>query len=345
MTPEIMERVASLRAAAQRLQIEREREKIQSVIRYCRNRTNPNLIRILYANYLEGDARTARELIEQCHHRNPCGVYGCANCGRKFKEKEKLKALKKIVAKCGRFPNPDRTSFVTINGPVVALDPEAMKPAFERFRRQLCKRQTAHLGDTSWMGYFDISLSGMLHWHGAILHPECSKRALGSKLRHAFPGDRTVKVSKWDKEKTFLENLDCIIDYSLVSDRHAKVIFDKPIKGPETAALIAQRIVCLQEMARRGVQGIRLCLNMKSTRVWKAGVLFDEKTRELIVVPEMEARILRRRRKARKDRRWDRPERIALWPRRKATERIRTGRPSVTSSPELDHAWDESEWD
>jgi hypothetical protein len=67
MTPEIMERVASLRAAAQRLQIEREREKIQSVIRYCRNRTNPNLIRILYANYLEGDARTARELIEQCH--------------------------------------------------------------------------------------------------------------------------------------------------------------------------------------------------------------------------------------------------------------------------------------
>jgi hypothetical protein len=29
MTPEIMERVASLRAAAQRLQIEREREKIQ----------------------------------------------------------------------------------------------------------------------------------------------------------------------------------------------------------------------------------------------------------------------------------------------------------------------------
>ena len=345
MTPEIMERVASLRAAAQRLQIEREREKIQSVIRYCRNRTNPNLIRILYANYLEGDARTARELIEQCHHRNPCGVYGCANCGKRFKQEAKLEALKKIVARCGSLPASGNTSFVTINGPVVPLDPNAVKPAFDRFRKQLTKRQTAGLGDTSWIGFFDISLSGMLHWHGVILHPKCSKRALRSKLRRAFPGKRTVKVSKWHKEKTFMENLDCVIDYSLVSDRHAKVIFDTPIRGPETAALIAQRIVCLQEMARRGVQGIRLCLNMKSTRVWKAGVLFDEKTRELIVVPEMEARILHRRRKARKDRRWDRPSRIALWPRRKATEGIRGVRPSVTNSPELDHAWDESEWD
>jgi hypothetical protein len=97
----------------------------------------------------------------------------------------------------------------------------------------------------------------------------------------------------------------------------------------------------LQYMAQRGVQGIRLCLNMKSTRVWKAGVMFDQKTGETIVVPEIEALILRRRNRAKKNRKWDREGRPALWPRRRATEGIRGVRLSATDNHESD-AWDAS---
>jgi hypothetical protein len=84
---------------------------------------------------------------------------------------------------------------------------------------------------------------------------------------------------------------------------------------------------------------------MKSPRVWKKGVMFDQKTGETIVVPEIEALILRRRNKAKKNRKWDREGRPALWPRRRATEGIRGVRLSATDSHGSDAAWDELECD
>jgi hypothetical protein len=201
-------------------------------------------------------------------------------------------------------------------------------------------RLEAH-GTPAHLGFFDITLAAVVHWHGAILHPGRSKAALARKLREDFPAGRAVKASNWKKEHTLFENLDCIIDYALVADRHVKRRKGKPIVDSETSTLIAKRIVCLQYMAQRGVQGIRLCLNMKSTRVWKAGVMFDQKTGETIVVPEIEALILRRRNKATKNRNWNREGRPALWPRRRATEGIRGVRLSATDNHESD-AWDAS---
>jgi hypothetical protein len=143
-------------------------------------------------------------------------------------------------------------------------------------------------------------------------------------------------VSEWEKEKTLWENLDAIIDYSLVADRHTKRIKGKSKVGGETPLRIMKRIVCLQYMAHRGVQGVRLSLNMTTNRQWKNGILFDKFTKELTRVPLMEKLILGEGRKRRTDRRWDRFGTVALWPRRKATEQIRGARPSVTD-------WDEND--
>ena len=70
--------------------------------------------------------------------------------------------------------------------------------------------------------------------------------------------------------------------------------------------------------------------------------MFDQKTGETIVVPEIEALILGRRNKAKKNRKWNREGRPALWPRRRAMEGIRGVRLSATDRHESDHAGDES---
>jgi hypothetical protein len=41
-------------------------------------------------------------------------------------------------------------------------------------------------------------------------------------LRENFSARSAVKVSKWKNERTLLKDLDCIIDYALVADRHVK---------------------------------------------------------------------------------------------------------------------------
>ena len=73
--------------------------------------------------------------------------------------------------------------------------------------------------------------------------------------------------------------------------------------------------------------------------------MFDQKTGETIVVPEIEGLILRRRNKVTKNRNWNREGRPALWPRRRATEGIRGVRLSATDSYGSDDARDESECD
>ncbi len=317
--------VDGLRAFARSYKARRRQDMIDSVVTYFSYRSKPNLVRILNStplDALEGEVRIARDLIDACRPRSPCGLYGCCSCGRRFKRKAKMEMLKKITARCGGLPDPEAISFVTINGPRVALEPAAVEAAFETFWTRVRTLQKKKLRDTSWIGFFDISLNGMLHWHGLILHPSGPGKSLKPILREVFPEDLAVKVSEWEQEKTFWENLDSVVDYSLVADKHAKVLYGRPIHGRETASLVAKRIVCLQYMARRGVQGIRLSLNMSSSRRWKAGVMYDSKTGEVIVVPEMEEMILRRRKKARKNREWNRKNRIALWPRRKATDPI-----------------------
>jgi hypothetical protein len=41
-------------------------------------------------------------------------------------------------------------------------------------------------------------------------------------LRENLSERRAVKVSKWKNERALLEDLDCIIVYALVADRHVK---------------------------------------------------------------------------------------------------------------------------
>jgi hypothetical protein len=137
--PMIVDSVEALRAFGRRCQMRREQEKIDSVIRYYRNRTNPNLVRILDTTPLDGETRDARDLIASCYPRNPCGLYGCPCCGRRFKATAKLDVLKRIAAKCGGLPDPSVISFVTINGPTVPLEPSAVEPALRRFRATLTK--------------------------------------------------------------------------------------------------------------------------------------------------------------------------------------------------------------
>ena len=211
-------------------------------------------------------------------------------------------------------------SFVTINGPMVELEPDRVLAAFGDFRAELRVCQRVVFPETSWIGFADITLSGVLHWHLVIIHPGWTRNELCKELRRHFPAKRAVMVSRWEKERTLFDNLERVVDYSLVTDRHAKVIFDQPIKGPETAGLIAKRLVVLQYMAGRGAQGLRLSLNMRSPRKWKAGVLYNHDSGELILIPEMEEMILRSRRKKRLDRGWNWLERRQMWLSRRATD-------------------------
>ena len=313
----IIDSVAALRLFSRSQKEHREREKIDSIIRYSRNKTKPSLGKILGSVELEhgSEAFIARRLIAGCHTRNRCGLYGCPNCGRRFKAKAKLEVLKTIACRCGRLPDRDEVSWVTINGPRVRVeDYREVAVAATQFRKKLTKLRAKHVKGTSWIGYFDISLKGVIHWHGIVLHPEQSRMKLTSVLRGELPGNRVVRVMELDRNKSLFDNLESVVDYSLVADRHAKVQVRKsravagvpeliPCEGLKTAELIAHRIVALQYMAQRGLQGIRLCLNMRSPRVWKAGVMFDKSTGEVIVVPEIEKMILEKRKEAKKRRR------------------------------------------
>jgi len=135
-------------------------------------------------------------------------------------------------------------------------------------------------------------------------------------------------ITPWDKGKTLLANMESVLQYALSTDRHVPRRKYGRRKGEaivdeRTGERIVKRMVALQHMCQRGVQGIRLSFNMRTTCVWKAGVLFDKETGETIIIPEMEARILARRRRGPK---WDRPNRPVLPPRKRATEKLLAAR-------------------
>lgn len=315
-----------------------EQERIDAVCKYHRDRTLPNLIRIFSA--VESDELRALflALLRNCNTWHPdrpkrirCGIKGCPICGKRLKKKAKRESLKRIIAKTNGTPDPAEISFVTIDGPRISLDPDEAEQALSRFRPKLRLGFRKQLPLCSADGYFDVSMRGLMHWHGVVIHPGLSREEVRKKLKRAFPGRRMVDVAEWRNDRAFIENMESVIDYSLVAERHTKLYNGSPVFGRDQAEFIVLRIIAIEAMSKRGLSGLRLCVNMRSRWKWKNDVLFDPVTRESIVVREMQKSILGNGRKKRVDRQWNRADRPALWPRRIATDRIQGVRPSVTN--------------
>jgi hypothetical protein len=111
-----------------RIQLERflatvhQRRTMAPVLRYARDRSKPKFVGILDSTILCGDAIIARDLIQTCIRSNPCGMFGCPECGCRLKRREKREALKAIIAKADGIPQEHEISWVTVDGPLVALD-------------------------------------------------------------------------------------------------------------------------------------------------------------------------------------------------------------------------------
>jgi hypothetical protein len=238
---------------------------------YFDHRSLPKLIRLLeFAGVPEAEPLLQR--LRQCTRYHPCRMSSCPNCGQKLKAKVKDSFLARIVARAGRFPKGTEVSFVSVDGPTVDLSPDAAAPALKRFKRQLVKFQQRKAPGTSWLGLFDVSLEGKVHFHGVVLHSELSCTALEGLLKGSFPEDKQVEISAWRRSQSLPEALQAVINYSVTADRHAKVFgkWDGPercehlVHGPESAVLIAKRIVVIEHLAGRGVRGLRLSMNMKA---------------------------------------------------------------------------------
>jgi hypothetical protein len=104
------------------LNARRVKISVAPVMRYARDRTTPKLVNLLNSTHLTGDADTAREMLSTCVRWNPCGMYGCPQCGRKLKRRAKREALKAICARAGGVPLEHEVSWVTVDGPTVPLD-------------------------------------------------------------------------------------------------------------------------------------------------------------------------------------------------------------------------------
>jgi hypothetical protein len=280
---------------------ERQDPRNWTVLAYHRSRTRPNLLRILATVPDVEGLGPVRERIEQCQARKRCQFYGCPNCGRRLRRKAVQKALKQIVAKAGAMPDPRTTSFVTIRAGRVDQIPSSAISAMNRLKQRIKElHQTRLLRQTAWIGWFDVSLMGVVHFHSIVLHQGISKSALMQKLKSHFRASKAVKVSPWERHRTDLQNLQSVLEYSLPADRHSKLCRERLRYGNRTAQYIARRIVCLAEMTKRGVRGLRLEMNMSSSRIWKAGVMFDLERHQTVVVPEMEELILRFRNQAKR---------------------------------------------
>jgi hypothetical protein len=180
--------------------------------------------------------------------------------------------LDRIVARAGRFPKGAEVSFVSVDGPVVDLNPDVVSPALKRFKRQIVKFQQRKAVGTSWLGLLDVSLDGKIHFHGVVLHPELSSTTPKGVLEKAFPGNKQVKVSVWRRSQSLAEALQAVINYSVTADRHVKVYgkWDGPergehlVHGPESAVFLAKRIVVIEHLAGRSLRGLRLSMNMRA---------------------------------------------------------------------------------
>jgi hypothetical protein len=240
------------------------------VLAYFSHRTRPNLIALLeYAAVPE--AAPFLNKVRAFTHRHPCRMYTCPVCGKRLKAEAKDQALNRIVQRLGRFPEASEISFVTMNGPQIELGAAEAKAALKRFERKLERFRRRWAPSTSWLGFFDVSLDGVLHWHGLVLHPDLSRRGLVNLLDRSFPGRGEANVRQWNHNHALAENLQNVLNYSLPADRHSRVytLTDGPdrnrklVHGPNSAELIAKRIVVVQALAGRGLQGIRYYRNLK----------------------------------------------------------------------------------
>jgi hypothetical protein len=140
-----------------------------------------------------------------------------------------------------------------------------------------------------------VCFSRTCHWHGVILHPDQSRSELADVLDLHFPEDRQAYLEENWHKRQLMENLDRVLDYALVADRHVPTLKGKPIVDADTAGLIARRIVLLQYMCQRGIQGIRLKLNMKSQNYWKSDVLHDRSGNEIEIPMDFRRIVLGRK--------------------------------------------------
>lgn len=278
-----------------------QQPEIQVVRAYHRKRTRANLIRLLELVGHAPGSYSIAEGLRGCSSKRRCRLYVCPTCGGRLQRKAVLEALKELVAKHGRMPTSSEISFVTIRGFETNLEPGQAVFWTKRLKARLREAQEgSSLRGTSWSGWIDISGSGVVHFHGLILHPGISANRLLAALQVQFRAARAVVVSRWKRRKPLIENLVSVMTYSLPAGRHTKMVKDLPSLGIRSAEAIARRLVCLREMAGRGTRGLRAQMNVKAPRVWKAGVLYDQVEKRAIVVPEMEEIILLARRTARR---------------------------------------------
>jgi hypothetical protein len=164
----------------------RESQMKALVLKYLKAPSKPRLIQIMKA----GGAPETEPLIkvlDGCTRYRPCHLYTCPTCGPKIKAHAKDAALDRIACRLGRFPSPEEVSFVTVHGPRVELDPESARHGMGRFEEQLRRFGKRNGKRTSWIGFFDVSAGGLIHWHGIILHPNTPRNALQALLEGSFP--------------------------------------------------------------------------------------------------------------------------------------------------------------
>lgn len=271
-----------------------------SAVRYHRRRTLPKLLWLIdSAGDLEG-LDVVRTRLASCTRSRRCRFYGCPVCGRQLRQRLPLQLLKRIVAKLGRMPTREEISFVTINGSTMDLgEPAAVKLMMASLRRRV-RDFVRRWPGASCVGLTDVSLNGLVHFHGVILHPQQPIKDLQRSLKRSFRRLHQAKVSKWDATDALSVSALRVLEYAVVADRHAKVGRYGPSHGVQSARKVAQRLVCLHECAAKGTRGLLLEVNLKGQFVWKAGVLFNPALSTTIPVPELEDKILAVRRKTRR---------------------------------------------
>ena len=278
-----------------------QQPEIQAIRVYHRKRTRANLIRLLETvAHVPGSGGIAEKL-RACSSKKRCRLYVCPTCGGRLQRKAVLEALKELVAKHGKMPTLSEISFVTIRGFQTDLEPGQAMPWMKRLKARLREVQKGmSLRGTSWSGWIDISASGVVHFHGLVLHPNVSASKLQAAIQVGFRAPRAVKVSRWKGRKPLVENLASVMKYALPAGRHTKLVKDLPSLGIRSAEAIARRLVCLRDMAGRGIRGLRFQVNLDTPRFWIAGVLYDPVEHRTIIIPEMEEMILLARRTARR---------------------------------------------
>lgn len=265
----------------------REGRILALALSYYNHPSRPKLIRILEQAAVP-EAAEVLDRLRGCGRYRPCRMYSCPNCGPRIKAREKDQALNRVVRRLGRFPLDTEISFLTLLGPTVQLEAKAARGALGSFWRQVVGFHQRHLPSTSWFGHVDVSLNGILHWHGLVMHSSTPRDTLEDRLKESFREDDQAWVSPWKSFQSLAENMQGVLNYGLIGARHVKIATrrDWPdrqqelVHGPDSLIRIAKRIAVIEALAGRGVQGIRRSINMKPTS-------------DQILVPELETLIRR----------------------------------------------------